>query len=63
MYNNRGPQDTRFAVTGKDGVIYDGNGKMLVAHRRGHRHGGVGGGLAHNRDSPYPGQDTRYRST
>ena len=30
MYNNRGPQDTRFAVTGKDGVIYDGNGKMLA---------------------------------
>ena len=30
MYNNRGPQDTRFAITGKDGVIYDGNGKMLA---------------------------------
>ena len=30
MYNNRGPQDTRFALTGKDGVIYDGNGKLLA---------------------------------
>lgn len=30
MYNNRGPQDTRFAITGKDGVIYDGNGTLLA---------------------------------
>ena len=30
MYNNRGPQDTRFALTGKDGGIMDGNGKLLA---------------------------------
>lgn len=30
MYNNRGPQDSRFALTGKDGVIYDGAGKLLA---------------------------------
>lgn len=30
MYNNRGPQDTRFAITGKDAVIYDGNGTLLA---------------------------------
>lgn len=30
MYNNRGPQDTRFALTGKDGVFYDGDGMMLA---------------------------------
>lgn len=30
MYNNRGPQDTRFALTGKDGVIFNGDGVMLA---------------------------------
>lgn len=30
MHNNRGPQDTRFAITGKDGVLYDGNGRLLA---------------------------------
>ena len=30
MYNNRAPQDARYALTGKDGVIYDGNGKLLA---------------------------------
>ena len=30
MYNNRGPQDVRKVLTGKDGVIYDGEGTLLA---------------------------------
>lgn len=30
MYNNRGYQDGRFALTGKDGGIFDGSGKLLA---------------------------------
>lgn len=30
MYNNRAPQDSRKVLTGKDGVIYNGDGAMLA---------------------------------
>lgn len=30
MYNNRGPQDTRYVLTGKDGVLFNGAGVMLA---------------------------------
>lgn len=30
MYNNRGPQDSRHVLTGKDGVIFNGDGVMLA---------------------------------
>lgn len=30
MYNNRGPQDTRFALTGKDAALYNGDGVLLA---------------------------------